>query len=286
MISPKHILHINLTTGGSEVRSYADLAEWVGGIGVGLKLWVDKDTPRPIIFTNGPFTAAFPYAAYTCAVFYDKKKKRVAHTYAGGRLAVSLRFSGLDGVVLEGKVPQPSYLVVDDGRVNLFEFSAKDKTWGKVALPDRKSSVVVLENKVLVDNYFNFGKRGLAEALRSKNLLAIMVSGSHYLEVAKPDLYEKVYKEISSLGRSFVTKYSKTNHSCSGCTVACLRARRGGSGPDAYLTQCLVGCPLSARVYENVPLVFSGLTALGSPHPHELLEELPKKITELLEELS
>ena len=80
MIIPKHILHINLTTGGSEVRSYADLAEWVGGLGMGLKLWSEKDTKHPIILTNGPFTAAFPYSAYTCAVFWDRKKRKVVKT--------------------------------------------------------------------------------------------------------------------------------------------------------------------------------------------------------------
>lgn len=278
----KNILHINLKTGGSEVRSYAGLGEYLGGLGTGLKLWDLKRTQSPVILTNGVFTAVYPFAAFTCATFWDKNKKKVTSTYAGGRFASSMRFSGLDGIVLEGKAAKPTYIVIDDGRVMLFEFSSQDKIWGKATLPDRKSSLVVLENKVLVDGYFNFAKKALADSLKRKNLLAVMVAGSHFVPILKPELYKKVYAEILKVGESLQALQFKGSRSCSGCHLACLRARRGGSGPDAFLAQCLVGCPPVSRIYEDVPLIFSALTALGQPYPHEILEELPKKIEDLL----
>lgn len=291
----KNILHIDLKTGQTGVRSYADLDQWVGGLGMGLRLWQDYSPQRsegwPVIFTIGPFTAAFPFASHTCAVVWDQARQRPMDTYAGGRLATTLRFSGLDGLVLENRAPKTSYLVLDEGRVDLLSFSAKDRAWGRVGLPDRRSTMVVLKDRVVVDGYFTFGRgrpprpaqRGLHQALKNKNLFATVVSGSHHLKIKRPEKYRVAYQQILSATAEISQTLLEGERACTGCPTGCTQSARGGSGSKEVLPACLVTCPLFASVYKQVPLVFSGLHALGENTPHEVLEELPERVRELRE---
>src|SRR3972149_5269490 len=124
------VLHVDLTTG--TVRSVdldQELAtQFIGGAGIGGKLLYDRhvdgldalDGRNPLIIMTGPLTGT---SLAGCVNFSLITKNPLngfaACTNANGRFGRSLKFAGYDGIVLEGVAPDPVYLYVGRGSVEL-----------------------------------------------------------------------------------------------------------------------------------------------------------------------
>jgi aldehyde:ferredoxin oxidoreductase len=144
------ILEVNLSTGKMEKKAINsnDLANYVGGRGLGMKLLWDrlKDDPgtdplgpdNPLLFMPVPFSGfPAPSSSRTCVVtkspMTSPVKTKYAHSstvsYAnmGGFFAPELRFAGYDGLVITGKAAAPVYLYIDDDAV---EIRDAKKFWG------------------------------------------------------------------------------------------------------------------------------------------------------------
>jgi aldehyde:ferredoxin oxidoreductase len=137
-----------------------------------------------------------------------------ADSNSGGSVCSHLRQAGFDAVVVRGKAAAPTLLVIRDGEVT---FEPATELWGK-EIPETfdaikskfggKRDVGVsaigpagekLQRiaSVMNDRYHAFGRQGFGAIYGSKNLKAIVVSGTKDIPIAKPDVFKKICKTIT-----------------------------------------------------------------------------------------
>lgn len=216
------ILNIDLSTGKSEkvVVPSEDLARFVGGQGLGMKiLWdrlkkpgVDPLSPEnPLIFMPGPFSGLpVPSSSRTCVVTKSPitsplqsdypHASTVTYSNMGGFFGPEIRFAGYDGLVITGKARELCYIVIDDGKVeirNAKKFKGmRTDAFDKAILDelgDRKFKTVYIgpagENLVPYSSILHTagraaGRGGAGCVMGSKNLKAIAVKGTGQPSVA------------------------------------------------------------------------------------------------------
>jgi aldehyde:ferredoxin oxidoreductase len=133
---------------------------------------------------------------------------------SGGSVCSHLRKAGYDALVVSGKAAEPTLLVIRDGEVS---FEPAGELWGREvpetfdALKARfggKRDVGISAigpagekqqriASVMNDRYHAFGRQGFGAIYGSKQLKAIVVSGTGEVPVAKPDELEALCKKIT-----------------------------------------------------------------------------------------
>jgi aldehyde:ferredoxin oxidoreductase len=228
MKTPK-ILYIDLNDGSYVVKERPELKEYLGGTGIATELFLENvnldkdplDPTQPIIFVAGYLTPYFPVATKSVAVFYSPLTYSFGESHAGGRLALALKLSGLDGIVIKGKNPYPCYISINDFNVKinnahpLWGLKATDSAThirdkeGKAGLRSILRIGPAGENctafsMVIVDTYRHFGRLGLGALMGSKNIKAIIITGSGR-EIDRDinfeeykTFYEEVHKKVIS----------------------------------------------------------------------------------------
>jgi len=231
----RKVLYIDLTREESWVEERQELFEsWMGGTGVGIRLLQEECPPgtdplspeAPIILSIGPLNGVFPVATKTAATFKSPLTGNLGESYAGGRLSLALRFAGHEAVVIRGRAARPSYISINDRDVRI-----KDATsiWGV----DAQTTGVILREKesglgrrsiirigpageaavrfacVMVDTYRHFGRLGLGATFGSKNLKALVVSGTEHVDVPDIKRYKEVYSRLykTAVGTEVMEKY-------------------------------------------------------------------------------
>ena len=218
----RRVLYIDLEKKESFVEDRYDLfEEWLGGTGVATQLLLEEcpegadplSPQAPIIFGIGPLTALFPAMTKTVAAFKSPLNGELGESYAGGRLAMAMRFAGHEGIVIRGAAESPCYISIRNDEVKV-----KDATsiWGVPAtvvgyiLRDVETGVgrrsiirigpagerLVRYAGVVVDTYRHFGRLGLGAVFGSKNLKAIVVSGTEDVEVPNSKRYRDIYNQL------------------------------------------------------------------------------------------
>ena len=221
----RKVLYIDLSKNDSWVEERQELFEkWMGGTGVSIKLLleecpagIDPLSPEaPIILAIGPLNGVFPVATKAVATFKSPLTGELGESYAGGRLHMAMRFAGHEAIVIRGKAEQPSYISINDGEVKI-----KDATsiWGIEAqttgmiLREREAGVgrrsiirigpagenLVRYAGVVVDTYRHFGRLGLGAAFGSKNLKALVISGTETAEIPDARRYREVYNRLYNI---------------------------------------------------------------------------------------
>ncbi len=221
----RRVLYIDLSKGESWVEVGDDLfEEWLGGCGVATQLLlkecplgVDPLSPdSPIVLAIGPLSAIFPVMTKTVAMFKSPLTGELGESYAGGRLAMALRFAGHEAVVIRGCAEKPSYISIRDDDVSIKDASS---IWGINAL---RTGVILRDAEagvgrrsiirigpggeaqlpfacVTVDTYRHFGRLGLGALFGSKNLKALVVSGTEDVSIPDPRRYRQVYNVLHRL---------------------------------------------------------------------------------------
>lgn len=138
-----------------------------------------------------------------------------ADSNSGGSVASHLRNAGFDGLVVKGKAPEPTVLVIEDAEVR---FVPAAELWGQeipeafTTLKERyggKSEVGVSAigpsgeqqsriASVMNDRYHAFGRQGFGAIYGSKNLKAIVIRGTHELPIKDPKRFKAVCKAITT----------------------------------------------------------------------------------------
>jgi aldehyde:ferredoxin oxidoreductase len=133
---------------------------------------------------------------------------------SGGSVCSHLRQAGYDALVVTGKAAEPTLLVIKDDSIT---FEPAAELWGQEipqtfdALKSRfggKRDVGVSAigpageaqlriAAVMNDRYHAFGRQGFGAIYGSKNLKAIVVSGTGEIPVAKPDEFKAICKSIT-----------------------------------------------------------------------------------------
>ncbi len=218
----RRVLYIDLGKGESWVEERYDLfEEWLGGTGVATQLLfeecpegIDPLSPEaPIIFSIGPLNALFPAMTKTVATFKSPLNGELGESYAGGRLAMAMRFAGHESIVIRGAADQPVYISIRDGEVKIKDARS---IWGIPAtvvgyiLRDVEKGVgrrsiirigpggeqLVKYAGVVVDTYRHFGRLGLGAAFGSKKLKAMVISGTEDVEIPDPKRYMAIYNKL------------------------------------------------------------------------------------------
>jgi aldehyde:ferredoxin oxidoreductase len=218
----RKVLYIDLSKGESWVEERQDLfEEWLGGTGVGIKLLMDEcpegvdplSPQAPLILSIGPLNALFPAITKTVAHFKSPLTGELGESYAGGRLSMAMRFAGHEAIVIRGKADRPSYISINDEAVKI-----KDATsiWGIDAqttgmiLREQEPGVgrrsiirigpagerLVKYAAVIVDTYRHLGRLGIGAVFGSKNLKALVISGTEHVDLPDPKKYREVYNKL------------------------------------------------------------------------------------------
>lgn len=202
------ILKVDLSTGKMEdhVLESSLIDGYLGGRGIGIRLLLDEnpvgvDPLSPenrLIFMTGPYTGTIgPFSAFYNVTTKSPLTGAALSSHSGGIWGPYLKQSGYDGILIKGKSERPVYLVIDDGEAKLV--SASD-IWGlsvdeatDIITEGFKGAVAAIgpagENRVLFAAILNeknraIGRGGAGAVMGSKNLKAIVVRGTHRIEVA------------------------------------------------------------------------------------------------------
>jgi len=213
------ILRVELDKEKTSIVKIPDsiLEKYLGGRGLGIKLLMDYLPPKidPLspknimIFATGPFGGtSVPTNGRFSLVTKSPLTNGIFYSNSGGSFAISMKKCGFDGIMIEGTLSNPGYVLIDDKET----VSIKDaKTlWGL----DTENSLKKLkelegerihclmigpagENQVKIAAIMNdasraFGRGGVGAVMGSKNLKAIVVNnGTKKVEVDNKELLQK-----------------------------------------------------------------------------------------------
>lgn len=196
--------------------------QYIGGKGLGIKYLYEELKPginpispeNKLILMTGPLTGTVvPNSGKLAIISRSPATGTILDCSIGGHVALELKYAGFDAVIIEGAMDEPSYIYIEDNKVELL--SAKD-LWGKgshetedllLNKHGRDSKVLSIgpagENLlgmacINTDYYRQAGRGGIGAVMGSKNLKAIVIKGSGSVEV--PDM-EKALSEIHKIFR-------------------------------------------------------------------------------------
>lgn len=217
------ILRIDLTKKRFWVEEHPELFnKGLGGTGVAIELLHElcpKDADplgpeNPIILAVGPLNPLFPLASKAVAMFKSPHTGNLGESHCGGRVALALRLAGFGAVVIQGKSEVPVYLAIHRGRVNFRDARAlwglsSSLTVGRVLREiepgsgartilriGRAGERLVTYATVIAETYRHFGRLGLGAVFGSKNLKALVISGTSTIPIPDPPRYQKIYREL------------------------------------------------------------------------------------------
>ena len=214
------ILDVDLT---SATVSEAELdrsmaADYMGGKGFGAKILYDQLPPgcdplsadNILVFATGPLTGTFAPSSGRFEVCTKSPATGLwLDCNCGGYFGPELKFAGYDVVIIRGKSPKPTLLVIAD---NNFELKPADELWGVDAITthrrikddfgkDYKVACIgpAGEKGVLfagiISEYRALGRGGAGAVMGSKNLKAIAVHGNGSIPLYDSDTFMKTCRE-------------------------------------------------------------------------------------------
>ena len=232
------ILHVNLTTGETKTEPLSeDMAkQYIGGIGLGIRLLMDNSKPgtdafdpdNPLIYCAGPLSGTMgPTAGNGYAVVSKSPATGgVGEGKAHGFFGPDLKRAGYDAVIIKGKAPKLSYLWIDDDKVEIrdagyLKGATVNDTDNKIRdeLGDfyiRVSAIGEAGEKlcrfaaIINDEFRAIGRTGMGGVMGSKNLKAVAVRGTHDVNVANLDEFKEFIKMIFERMEGPATKKYKT----------------------------------------------------------------------------
>ena len=236
-------------------------------MGYGTRILIDEVSPgidplspeNKSIFNVGPFTGTnAPMAPQTCVVTKSPLTGTILNCYAGGFLGAEIKFSGIDGIILEGRSADWTIILIEDGRVS---FHSAEKVTGKGTRVTENymkelfgEDVRTLsigqagEKSVAMASIFSetrtFGRGGAGAVLGSKKVKGIAVRGTRGVEVAHPGDFQKLSDRgyegtksclrggVQSCGHVFQGRYRCRHGPCQREGIGDLLARGPGRAAE------------------------------------------------------
>ena len=201
------ILRVNLTTKkvSTEPLDMEGAKKFIGGSGLGAYYYfkflktqlVDALSPQnPLIIMTGPITGL----PTSCSGRFTICSRSPLTGFwgeanSGGKFGPELKFAGYDGIIIEGSADIPTYLVIDDDKIEIKDASS---LWGlgtfetqerileelgdnsyKIACIGQAGENLVKFASIINDNGRTAGRTGLGAIMGSKKLKAIAVKGTN-----------------------------------------------------------------------------------------------------------
>jgi len=223
---PSHwgkITRVNLSSGKVEDLAVDEgmVRTLLGGVGIGSQLYLDHydlaadplSPENPLMFLAGPLTGTnLPGSGRFTVCAKSPLTGIWGFGNCGGRFGPELKWTGRDGIIVEGKASGPVYLYADENEVRIepapdlwgkTSWEAEDELKAKYA-GGRKVQVCSIglagENQVrfaaIVHDRGDFiGRCGMGAVMGSKNLKAVALRGSRKVEPARPDEYKAALEQ-------------------------------------------------------------------------------------------
>lgn len=218
------LLRIDLTTQKITVETWpAEVRErFLGGRGLGTYIIHKEVGPavnplgpdNRLVFTVGPLTATkVPTSGRFSVSTKSPLTGTVFDSNSGGIWGTRFKKCGFDGLIIQGRAEQPSYIKITDDQV---EIIAAGEYWGLdvhsatekllQVTGDKDYSVACIgpagENLVKMaaiinDRHRALGRGGVGAVMGSKNLKAIMVKGTKKVPVADSEKLDFVLYETN-----------------------------------------------------------------------------------------
>jgi len=235
------VLRVNLTHKNSFIQyiNREVFEKFLGGRGIAAKIYFEEippevkplDEKNKLIFMTGPLTGTIVSAStkFQCATRSPETGIYLCSN-SGGNFGPQLKFSGYDGLIIEGKSSKPVYIIINEGKV---EIKNASRLWGKSTgevysilkkeINYSKAGIMCVgpaaERKVVFSNIRvdgrSFGRGGAGAVMASKNLKAIIVKGRSELSYAnlaelkkriKPREIKEACKDLATYGRPIYTE--------------------------------------------------------------------------------
>ncbi|MEM0202417.1 MAG: aldehyde ferredoxin oxidoreductase family protein [Archaeoglobaceae archaeon] len=223
------ILKVNLSEGSvKEEKINMEIAKkYLGGKGYAVRLLYDylleyeklgisaKDIDpfgeeNVLIFATGPATGVvgFPESGrYHVMALKSPLTGSIASANSGGKFGPFMKFAGYDIIVIEGKSPEPVYIeATEDGAeikcakklwgLNVFDTTRTLEKGGSVACIGPAGENLVYFASIMNDEHRAAGRTGAGAVMGSKKLKAIVARGKKKPEVAKPEEFKQISKEM------------------------------------------------------------------------------------------
>jgi len=220
------LLVVDLTSGhiADEPLNEEYAKQFIGGSGLAARYLYDLLNPdldplhpaNPLFFITGPLTGT---RAPSCGRFVVCARSPLTglwgEAHCGGFFGPEMRFAGYDGIIINGKSPQPVYLHLADGQATLRD--AKH-LWGqgtyetqeviREEVSDAKTRVACIgsagENLVkyaaiMSDKGRAAGRTGMGTVMGSKNLKAVAVRGNGQVPLADEERFRAIVREMLSI---------------------------------------------------------------------------------------
>jgi len=232
------VLRVDLTTGKTRVEQLnVDIArKYIGGIGLGMKLWLDNSQPgvdpfspeNPLVLALGPVSGTMFPTAGNGHAFVSKSPATfgIGEAVAHGTFGAEMKRAGYDAVIFTGKSEKPVYLWIDDDSVQLLDAAhliGKSPSETEDAIKDelgdyyvRVASIGLAGEKlsriacIINEKTRAAGRTGLGAVMGSKNLKAIAVRGTRDIVPAKPDEFMDMVKEFHERMKGPATQKYRT----------------------------------------------------------------------------
>jgi len=202
------------------------IAGYLGGTGYAVRLLFDEQAPgvdplgseSKLIFATGPLTQnKIPGGGSVELCFKSPLTGGWGESRAGSDFGPDMRRAGYDFIIVEGKAPEPVYVVIQDDRVEYRPalhivgktVSEKRRIIKEELTEDRFSigcigpggeRLVKFANVMFEDRAA--GRGGAGAVLGAKNLLGIAVTGSVQIEAADRDRLKKVLRKAFQILKS------------------------------------------------------------------------------------
>ena len=236
------ILHIDLSSSKiSEIPTQPYAEKYLGGRGLASRLYWEKVTPdvkafdpgNRLLFMTGPLLATGAQGAARMSVS-GKSPMAYPEGYCygsmGGFFPSELKKAGCDGIVIDGRASRPTYLLINNDKVELRDAST---LWGKSAYKAGEmlhqahgekicfaTTGVAGENLVRTATIFGSHlasvTAGFGAVMASKKLKAIAVRGTGNLKVADSaklkELNKYTLKIKNTVSLAITPRIGGTNH--------------------------------------------------------------------------
>lgn len=206
------ILRVNLSKSKASIEKYDSSLplNFLGGRGFAIKILWDELKPNAnslspenkIVFAAGPLTGfALPSSGKLVVAAKSPLTGGYGDGNIGSRAAVQLRKAGYDALVLEGEAEKPSYLLVENDKVEVMDAHA---LWGLGTFEvekklkekhGRRAGILSIgpagENLVKYATIISQegrsgGRPGIGAVMGYKKLKAIVLMGNREIQVADP----------------------------------------------------------------------------------------------------
>lgn len=274
------ILRVDLSTGRSETfDTLGHARRFLGGRGVATAIhWSEvppearfDDEANRLVVAFGPLCGASGGLGGSRWGIFGKSpfpasghsgREHFCYGNLGGSFGAELRFAGYDGLVVQGRAERPTWLAIEDGRV---ELRSAAELWGRDTIETRAavtelaaagSKVMAIgpagEHCVPLATVFADGDAscsgGMGAVMGAKNLKAVAVRGSaRKVEVADRKALRAIDRHIRSLrrgnvkvwGLDFMAHGPRTKKlPCHACMAHCLRVRYRAENGDSGKFMC------------------------------------------------